>query len=59
MGAAFLCGHTGIENRTIANSAAYLAGWLRAIKKDVRLVLSAASAAQKAADCILGEGGAK
>jgi len=53
MGSAFLCGITGIENRTINNSAAYLANWLDALKNDSRLVLVAAGQAQKAADLIL------
>lgn len=54
-GAAMLCGHVGIENATLDNSAAYIQGWSRALKKDTRLVVNAASAAQKAADYILGE----
>jgi len=54
MGAAFLAGVCGIENRIINNSAAYLANWLRALKNDHRMVLVAASQAQKAADLILG-----
>jgi len=54
MGAAFLAGYCGIENRTVNNSAAYLANWLDALKSDSRLVLVAASQAQKAADLILG-----
>ena len=54
MGAAFLCGITGIENKTINNSAAYLANWLEALKNDSRMVLVAAGQAQKAADLILG-----
>ena len=54
MGAAFLAGYCGIENRTINNSGAYLANWLDALKNDSRLVLVAASQAQKAADLILG-----
>ena len=54
MGAAFLAGYCGIENRTINNSAAYLANWLDALKNDSRMVLVAASQAQKAADLILG-----
>ncbi len=53
MGAAFLCGCTGIENRVIDNSAAYVAGWLKAIKEDKKIVITAAAAAQKAADYIL------
>lgn len=54
MGAAFLAGYCGIENRTINNSAAYLANWLKALKDDSRMVVVAASQAQKAADLILG-----
>jgi len=54
MGAAFLAGYCGIENRTINNSAAYLANWLKALKGDSRMVLVAASQSQKAADLILG-----
>ena len=53
MGAAFLCGHSGIENVTINNSAAYISGWLKALKNDKTLLVHAAAAAQKAADYIL------
>ena len=53
MGAAFLCGHCGIENSVIKNSAAYVAGWLQRLRDDKRLVIHAAAAAQKAADFIL------
>ncbi|MDA2931531.1 zincin-like metallopeptidase domain-containing protein [Acidobacteria bacterium AH-259-O06] len=57
MGAAFLCGHCRIENRTIDNSAAYIQGWLRRLRNDKGLVIFAAAQAQKAADFILGKGG--
>jgi antirestriction protein ArdC len=53
MGAAFLAGFCGISNRTINNSAAYVASWLDALKNDSRMILIAASQAQKAADLIL------
>jgi antirestriction protein ArdC len=53
MGSAFLCGFTGIANRTLNNSASYLQSWLQVLKKDNRLVLVAAAQAQKAADLIL------
>lgn len=53
MGAAFLCGEAGIENRTIDNSAAYIQGWLSKLKNDKRLLVFAAGAAQKACDFIL------
>jgi antirestriction protein ArdC len=53
MGAAMLCGHVGIENGTIDNSAAYIAGWLKALRSDKRFVIQAAGYAQKAIDFIL------
>ena|SRR2546422_847321 len=55
MGSAMLCGIAGIEQATINNSAAYLQSWITRLKADSRLVVSAASAAQKAADYIRGE----
>src|SRR5713101_1353716 len=55
MGSAMLCGVAGIEQGTLANSAAYLKTWIERLKSDSRLVVSAASAAQKAADYIRGE----
>lgn len=55
MGAAMLCGVAGIDNSTIDNSASYIDSWLRVLKKENRLVLQAASQAQKASDYILGE----
>ena len=55
MGAAFLCGFSGIENKTINNSAAYLRTWLEVLKKDPRLVLIAAGQAQKGTDLILNQ----
>ena len=53
MRAAFLCGFTGIELRTIENSAAYIKGWLRELKNDKTLLIHAAAQAQKASDYIL------
>ena len=53
MGAAFLCGYAGIENKTIVNSAAYIQGWLRSLKNDKKMLVMAAAQAQKAADYIL------
>lgn len=51
--AAFLCGECGIDN-THDQSAAYIAGWKKAIKKNPNAVVEAISAAQKATDLILG-----
>ena len=56
MGAAMLCGVAGIEQKTISNSAAYLKSWTEVLKSDSRMVVSAASQAQKAADYIQGAG---
>jgi antirestriction protein ArdC len=46
------CGVAGIEQATVANSAAYLKTWIARLKSDSRLVVQAASAAQKAADSL-------
>lgn len=54
MTAAFLCAHCGIDNSTITQQAAYLAGWLKSLKADPKMVIQAASQAQKAANMILG-----
>jgi len=54
MGASYLCATAGIVDRTIDNSAAYIANWLTALKNDKKLVVSAAGKAQKAVDFILG-----
>jgi antirestriction protein ArdC len=55
MTAAMLCGMAGIEERILENSAAYLKTWIARLKSDSRLLVSAASHAQKAADFIKGE----
>src|SRR5581483_2658833 len=53
MGAAFLCGHCEIENKTIDQSASYIQHWLQRLKEDRKLVVHAAAQAQKACDFIL------
>lgn len=55
MGAAFLCGHAGIVQQTIENSAAYINSWMAKLKEDKKLVIQAAGQAQKASDFILGK----
>ena len=55
MTAAMLCGVAGIEQKTLENSAAYLKTWIARLKSDSRLIVSAASHAQKAADFIQGK----
>ena len=53
LGAAFLCADAGIEN-TITQSAAYCASWLKVLKGDSKMIISAASGAGKAARYISG-----
>ncbi len=52
LSASMLCGVAGIES-TIENSAAYISGWLSVLKKNKKLLVLAASQAQKSADYIL------
>lgn len=52
MGSAFLCSQVGIH--TELQHASYIESWLGALRQDKRLIFSAASAAQKAADYVLG-----
>jgi antirestriction protein ArdC len=54
MGAAMLCGTAGIEAATLKDSTAYLASWIKVLKGDARLAVTAGSQAQKAVDWILG-----
>jgi antirestriction protein ArdC len=53
-GAAMLCAQAGIEPRT-DQSAAYIKGWLKSLRNDHKLVISAAGRAQRGADYILGK----
>jgi antirestriction protein ArdC len=55
MGAAMLCGVGGIAPRTIDNQAAYIKNWLDTLHADKKLLIGAASKAQKASDYILGD----
>jgi antirestriction protein ArdC len=55
MSSAFLCGVSGISPAAIGQSVSYLQAWITRLKGDSRLLLSAASAAQKASDFILGK----
>ncbi len=49
MTSAFLCAEMRIDNNDLSeNQAAYLKGWIKALKGDSKLIISAASAAQKA-----------
>ena len=57
MSSAFICGNSSITPKVIENQAAYLAGWLKTLKQDKKLVISAAGQAQRSADWILGARG--
>ena len=49
LGAAMLVNQCGIETeKSFRNSAGYLQGWLKALKNDKRLIVSAAGKAEKA-----------
>jgi antirestriction protein ArdC len=54
MGAAYLCGVCGIANTTVDQSAAYLKGWLKALRHDPKMIIQAAGQAQKAVDWLQG-----
>lgn len=56
IGAAMLCGTTGIDNvRGRSGSANYVANWLEKLRGDRKLIVQAAAQAQRAADLIAGE----
>jgi antirestriction protein ArdC len=51
--AAYLCASVGISNERVeTNHVAYIQGWLKALKNDKTLLVSAAQKAQRAADLI-------
>lgn len=55
IGSASILATLGIENnRTFKNSAAYIQNWLKALKNDKKLIVSASSKAEKAIRLILG-----
>jgi antirestriction protein ArdC len=54
MGAAYLCAEAGISTAVLENQAAYIAGWLKKLHDDRKLLIHAATQAQHAADYILG-----
>ena len=53
LGASYLSNVAGFVDQTIENSAAYIQGWLKALRNDKKLLIHAAANAQKAADFIL------
>ena len=56
IGSAMLCNNVGIDcEKAFKNSVAYIQGWLKKLKNDNRMIVWAASRAEKAAKYILGE----
>ena len=53
-GAAFLCGHVGLLDRTLDNSAAYLRSWRAKLAENPEWIIQAIGQAQRAVDHILG-----
>lgn len=54
IGSAMLCYRAGLDSeKCFDNSVAYLQSWLRALKNDKRMIVSAASKAEKAVEYIL------
>ena len=53
--AAYLCGQSGITPQTIDNASSYIASWLQSLRNDHKMIIQAASLAQKATDYILGK----
>lgn len=57
MGSAFLCNHAQIDSssRLLEDQAAYISSWLKVLRNDTKMLVSAAGKAQHAADFILGK----
>ena len=53
LGASFLNAKAGISASTLSNSASYIANWISVLRRDSKMLIAAAGAAQKAADYIL------
>ena len=55
MSAAYLCAEAGISPAVLENQAAYIAGWLKKLRDDRKLLVHAAAQAQQAADYVMGK----
>lgn len=53
LGAAYLNSFTGMLNKQIENSVAYIQGWLEKLRNDKRFIVQASGQAQRAVDLIL------
>ena len=52
-------GEAVVSPAVLDNQAAYIANWIAALRTDSRILVSAAAAAQKAADLVLGRSAAE
>ena len=58
LGSAFLVNHVGLEtSASFRNSAGYIQGWLKSLKNDKKLLVTAAGAAERAVNLILNQKG--
>ncbi|MFD0878355.1 zincin-like metallopeptidase domain-containing protein, partial [Massilia pinisoli] len=56
IGSSFLCNFFGINTPVLdENQEAYVKGWLKALKEDVKLIFEAATEAQKAFNFLIGQ----
>lgn len=55
IGSSFLCHESGIYDRTIENSEGYIKSWIKSLKNDPKMIVKAASMAQKATKYIINE----
>lgn len=54
LGSSFLCAQLGVDNDDVfEDQASYLASWIKALKGDSRLLMSASTAARKASEFVL------
>jgi antirestriction protein ArdC len=56
LGAAFVSAHLGLPVEPRTDHAPYIANWLRVLRGDTRAIVTAASAAQAAADYLIASG---
>jgi antirestriction protein ArdC len=55
LGSAFLCAKTGIDNSQVKRSASYIDNWLKALKGDSHLIISASSKGKRAVEYMEGK----
>lgn len=55
LGSGMLAAHTGIESKTLDNSAAYIATWIKKLSNDKKMIIKASGKSKKAVAMILGK----